>query len=176
MTTPEDVRQAHFLNQLSNWLGDIIKSKEVDSPLWKMLFAEDYDGRTARNFDQQSNHSQSRRTAQSTELKGGGIKMDEENQKPVFKYKVGAFEADFHRFMEANHPEIGKAIARDKEISAETDEKLKAAIGEFKKTHYRGSAKEAEEEKKDVTGDAGEDVEKGKGKGEGKKGKDKKKG
>lgn len=93
MTTPEDVRQAHFLNQLSNWLGDIIKSKEVDSPLWKMLFAEDYDGRTARNFDQQSNHSQSRRTAQSTELKGGGIKMDEENQKPVFKYKVGAFEA-----------------------------------------------------------------------------------
>jgi len=46
--------------------------------------------------------------------------------------KVTAFEANFHRSMEANHPEIGKSIASKKEISAETEEKLKAAILEFK--------------------------------------------
>ena len=46
--------------------------------------------------------------------------------------KVAAFEIDFHNFMEANHPEIGKAIAQKKEISPETEEALKAAIGEFK--------------------------------------------
>ena len=46
--------------------------------------------------------------------------------------KVVAFEADFHRFMEANHPEIGRAIAQKKEITAEIEEKLKAAILEFK--------------------------------------------
>ena len=46
--------------------------------------------------------------------------------------KVQAFETNFHRFMEANHPETGKSIAKDKEISAETEEALKAAIVEFK--------------------------------------------
>ena len=46
--------------------------------------------------------------------------------------RVVAFEASFHRFMEANHPEIGKCIAKEKEISAETEEKLKIAIVEFK--------------------------------------------
>ena len=46
--------------------------------------------------------------------------------------KVTTFEADFHRFMEANHPEIGKAIIKEKDISADTEEKLKAAIAEFK--------------------------------------------
>jgi len=46
--------------------------------------------------------------------------------------KVVAFEVDFHRFMEANHPEIGKTIAREKEITAKTEEALKAAILEFK--------------------------------------------
>ncbi|HUV56658.1 MAG TPA: F0F1 ATP synthase subunit alpha [Dehalococcoidales bacterium] len=45
---------------------------------------------------------------------------------------VVAFEASFHRFMEANHPEIGKCIAKEKEISGETEEKLKNAIVEFK--------------------------------------------
>jgi hypothetical protein len=93
MTTPEDVRQAHFLNQLSCWIGDIVKSKEVDSPVWKMLFADDHDQETGRISDEQSSPSQSQSAAHSTVLKGGGIKMDEENQKPVFKYKVGAFEA-----------------------------------------------------------------------------------
>jgi len=46
--------------------------------------------------------------------------------------KVTAFETGFHRFMEANHPEIGKCIAKEKEISSETEEKLKNAIAEFK--------------------------------------------
>ena len=46
--------------------------------------------------------------------------------------QLAAFEVDFHRFIEANHPEIGGAIAREKEISSETEEALKAAIGEFK--------------------------------------------
>jgi F-type H+-transporting ATPase subunit alpha len=46
--------------------------------------------------------------------------------------KVGAFEADFYKFMDANHPEIGQAIAKSKELSQETEEKLKAAIQEFK--------------------------------------------
>jgi len=47
--------------------------------------------------------------------------------------KVGAFEANLHRFMEANHPEIGKKIAKQKELTPEIEEKLKAAISEFKK-------------------------------------------
>ncbi|MBA7533652.1 ATP synthase subunit alpha [subsurface metagenome] len=46
--------------------------------------------------------------------------------------KVVAFEANFHRFMEANHPKIGETIAREKQISAKTEEALKAAILEFK--------------------------------------------
>ncbi len=46
--------------------------------------------------------------------------------------KVTAFEADFHRFMEANHPGIGESLAREKELSAEIEEALKSAILEFK--------------------------------------------
>ena len=46
--------------------------------------------------------------------------------------KVITFETNFHRFMEANHPQLGKTIAGEKEISAETEEALKAAILEFK--------------------------------------------
>lgn len=46
--------------------------------------------------------------------------------------KIVDTEADFHRFMEANHPEIGGTIAKEKEISPETEEKLKTAILEFK--------------------------------------------
>jgi F-type H+-transporting ATPase subunit alpha len=46
--------------------------------------------------------------------------------------KVTTFEASFHRFMEANHPEIGKTINKEKEITAQTEEALKKAIPEFK--------------------------------------------
>jgi F-type H+-transporting ATPase subunit alpha len=48
--------------------------------------------------------------------------------------KVSAFETNFHRFMEANHPEIGENIASQKETTPEIEEKLKAAILEFKKS------------------------------------------
>jgi len=47
--------------------------------------------------------------------------------------QVGAFEADFHRFMETNNRKIGETISQEKDISAETEEALKVAIGEFKK-------------------------------------------
>ncbi len=52
--------------------------------------------------------------------------------------RAGAFETDFHRFMEANHPEIGGAIDKEKDISAETEEALKAAILEFKQSMALG--------------------------------------
>jgi F-type H+/Na+-transporting ATPase subunit alpha len=48
--------------------------------------------------------------------------------------RVRAFETAFHRFMESTHPEIGEAIARDKKMSDETIEALRAAIQEFKNT------------------------------------------
>ena len=46
--------------------------------------------------------------------------------------QLAAFEDDFHRFMETSHPEIGGTIAKDKDISSETEEALKTAITEFK--------------------------------------------
>ncbi len=46
--------------------------------------------------------------------------------------QLGAFETNFYRFMEASHPQVGEAIAREKDISAGTEEALKTAIGEFK--------------------------------------------
>lgn len=46
--------------------------------------------------------------------------------------KVSDFETSFHRFMEANHPEVSKAIISEEDISAGTEETLKAAILEFK--------------------------------------------
>ncbi|MDO8635017.1 MAG: F0F1 ATP synthase subunit alpha [Dehalococcoidia bacterium] len=48
--------------------------------------------------------------------------------------KVAAWESSFLRFMETNYPDIGKAIAKEKNITPDTDGKLKAALGEFKKT------------------------------------------
>ncbi|MFQ5987708.1 MAG: F0F1 ATP synthase subunit alpha [Dehalococcoidia bacterium] len=48
--------------------------------------------------------------------------------------RVRAFERDFHRFLEMNHPEIGERIAKDKALSDETEEALKKAIAEFKET------------------------------------------
>ena len=48
--------------------------------------------------------------------------------------KIAASEQGFHRFIETNHPEINKRILTDKEIKPETDEALKSAISEFKKS------------------------------------------
>lgn len=49
--------------------------------------------------------------------------------------KVAALEVAFHSYMETNHPEIGESIAKTKEISAETEETLKATILEFKQDY-----------------------------------------
>jgi F-type H+-transporting ATPase subunit alpha len=46
--------------------------------------------------------------------------------------KITTFEANLHRFMEGNHPEIGGAIHKEKELTAKTEEALKQAIAEFK--------------------------------------------
>jgi len=48
--------------------------------------------------------------------------------------KINAAEEAFHRFMETNHPEIGKAIASEKTLSDRTEEALKNAITQFKQT------------------------------------------
>ena len=46
--------------------------------------------------------------------------------------KIAAFESAFHKFMETNHPEIGKSITSTKDLTPETEEALKKAITEFK--------------------------------------------
>ncbi len=48
--------------------------------------------------------------------------------------KVRAFEEAFHRFVESNHPEIVKDIEEKKIIEPATEEKLKAAILQFKES------------------------------------------
>jgi F-type H+-transporting ATPase subunit alpha len=52
--------------------------------------------------------------------------------------KLGDFETSLHTFIEASHPKIGQAIATEKKISTETEEALKAAIEEFKQSHFAG--------------------------------------
>jgi F-type H+-transporting ATPase subunit alpha len=48
--------------------------------------------------------------------------------------KISAVEDAFHRFMETTNPDIGKAIASEKDLSVKIEEALKKAITEFKKT------------------------------------------
>ncbi len=48
--------------------------------------------------------------------------------------KIGPLEEAFHRFMETNHPDVGKAIASEKALSAKTEEALKNAITQFQQT------------------------------------------
>jgi len=48
--------------------------------------------------------------------------------------KVQPFAIAFQRFMETNHPDIGKDIDDQKQITPETEDKLKAAIGAFKES------------------------------------------
>ena len=52
--------------------------------------------------------------------------------------KVSGFEAGLLAFMESSHPEIGSTIARAKELDEDTEEALKAAIQEFKQSHFAG--------------------------------------
>lgn len=48
--------------------------------------------------------------------------------------KTAAVEGALQKFMDTNHPEIGKDIANTKDITPETEEALKAAIAEFKQS------------------------------------------
>jgi F-type H+-transporting ATPase subunit alpha len=47
--------------------------------------------------------------------------------------KVIPWEGNFHRFMETNHPDIERQIITDNEIKPEAENRLKAAITEYKK-------------------------------------------
>lgn len=49
--------------------------------------------------------------------------------------KIVDFQTKFYGFMEARYPKIGKAIAKEKDISEETEKALKTAIEEFKKSY-----------------------------------------
>ncbi|MDT7943155.1 MAG: F0F1 ATP synthase subunit alpha [Dehalococcoidia bacterium] len=48
--------------------------------------------------------------------------------------KIQDFEAAFHRFLETQHPDIVRAIEETKDLSPETEEKLRQAIRQFKET------------------------------------------
>jgi len=50
--------------------------------------------------------------------------------------KVALFESRFYQFMDENHPEMVKSIARDKEIDSKTEKLLIKAIKEFKEQNY----------------------------------------
>jgi F-type H+-transporting ATPase subunit alpha len=47
---------------------------------------------------------------------------------------IRSVEESFHKYMDTNHPEIGKAIASEQAMSDATEEALKKAIPEFKQT------------------------------------------
>jgi F-type H+-transporting ATPase subunit alpha len=51
--------------------------------------------------------------------------------------RISGFESDFHRFVEANHPEIISILAKERDISDTTEESIKAAISEFKQGRVR---------------------------------------
>ncbi len=51
--------------------------------------------------------------------------------KDVAVDEIGKGEAEFYRFMDETYPEIGEAIKTSKELSQETEDKLKKALGEF---------------------------------------------
>ncbi|MBI2869565.1 MAG: F0F1 ATP synthase subunit alpha, partial [Chloroflexi bacterium] len=46
--------------------------------------------------------------------------------------RIAAFEAGFQGYMETAHPEIAAGIASTRDLSAENEEALKKAVGEFK--------------------------------------------
>ncbi len=52
--------------------------------------------------------------------------------------RVLEFETSFHKYMDVNHPEIGKAIAKTRELGDDDEAKLKAAIDAFKKVFQAG--------------------------------------
>ncbi|UCC82455.1 MAG: F0F1 ATP synthase subunit alpha [Gemmatimonadota bacterium] len=55
---------------------------------------------------------------------------------------IKAWEAGFHSFMGASHPDVGKAIRAEGRISEENEESLKAAIEEFKEQFFASKRRE----------------------------------
>ena len=49
--------------------------------------------------------------------------------------QLSTFESRFHQSVSANHPEIGRSIAEKKDITPDTEQVLKSAIQEFKKSY-----------------------------------------
>jgi F-type H+-transporting ATPase subunit alpha len=54
--------------------------------------------------------------------------------------RVRAFEAGFHEFMDTRRPEVGEAIRTSKDLAKDTEEKLAAAIREYKELFLSQSA------------------------------------
>jgi F-type H+-transporting ATPase subunit alpha len=48
--------------------------------------------------------------------------------------RLSAFETEFQKFLDVQYPEIGQTIARTKELGKDIEEKLKAAIQQFKQS------------------------------------------
>ncbi len=59
--------------------------------------------------------------------------------------KVTEFEQQLYQYMDANHPEIGKAIMDTNELPAEQEQALDAAIRQFKETSGLVSTEEEAE-------------------------------
>ncbi len=59
--------------------------------------------------------------------------------------KVIEFEQQLYQYMDANHPEIGKAIMETNELPAEQEQALDAAIRQFKETSNLVSTEEQED-------------------------------
>ncbi|MFH1736880.1 MAG: F0F1 ATP synthase subunit alpha, partial [Actinomycetota bacterium] len=66
---------------------------------------------------------------------GGGGHLDD-----VPIAKIGDFEKAFLEFVRITHPEIGKTIAKKKELSDEIKSDLDKAINDFKKSWQGESA------------------------------------
>ena len=59
-----------------------------------------------------------------------------ETAEAVARAVVSQFEKEFLNFVNNNYPEIIESIKTEKDITNETDEKLKDAIVEFKKNFH----------------------------------------
>ena len=57
--------------------------------------------------------------------------------KDVLVHEIKGFERDFYEFMDTQHADVGKSIKATGKIDEETEEKLKAAILEFKKVREK---------------------------------------
>lgn len=61
--------------------------------------------------------------------------------------KVPEFESEFHKFIEDSYSELKETIAKEKDISTESENKLKSAIAEFKNERFAGVLQSSSEGK-----------------------------